>query len=92
MKFAWDPKKAKSNLRKHGVSFEEAETVLHREDSLVTFDSENSTDLEDRFKSIGRSIRLNLLVVIHCEREGNENRIISARKASEKEVEQWQKK
>ncbi len=92
MKFTWDPKKAKSNLQKHGVSFEEAESVLLHSDTLVVFDGENSHEGEDRFRSIGISELLNVLVVIHCERDGHEYRIISARKAEKNEVKTWQER
>lgn len=89
MHWAWDSKKARSNLKKHGVSFEEAKSVLDHPDTLVVYDSENSTVTEDRFKSLGISIKSNVLVVIHCERHGREFRIISARKAERHEVMEW---
>ncbi len=92
MKFTWDPKKAKTNLKKHGVSFEEAESVLRHPDTLIVFDDENSSDVEDRFQSLGISIKLKVLVVIHGERDGKENRIISARKAEKHEVKRWQER
>jgi len=92
MRWSWDSDKAKSNLMKHGVSFEEAETVLRHVGTLVLYDSENSSGKEDRFRSIGMSEKLNVLVVVHCERYGNENRIISARRADKTEVKRWQER
>ncbi len=92
MHWSWNSGKAKSNLKKHGVSFDEAETVLRNAGTLVFYDGENSSTNEDRFRSIGMSIKLNVLVVVHCERAGNENRIISARRANKSEVKRWQER
>ncbi|MBN8647576.1 MAG: BrnT family toxin [Caulobacterales bacterium] len=83
--FTWDNKKAKSNIEKHGVSFEEAKTVFYDEMALQYFDNINS-DTEDRFIMLGLSAKLRLLVVVYCERgEGDIIRIISARKATKNE-------
>ena len=80
IKFEWDPKKARANAAKHGISFEEAMTV-----SRQFFDEEHTID-EDRFIMLGVSNRLRILVVCHCERaRGNIIRIISARKATAQE-------
>ena len=80
-----DPKKAASNQRKHGVSFEEAQTVFQDVDALRIYDPDHSED-EDRFLLLGLSSRLRLLVVCHCYRENDEQiRIISARKATARE-------
>jgi len=82
MKFEWDPKKARTNTAKHGISFEEAMTVFYDEYARQFFDEEH-TDDEERFIMLGVSNRLRLLVVCHCERSGgNVIRIISARKAT----------
>ena len=54
LRFSWDPRKAKSNLRKHGVSFEEAETVFFDEHALLIDDPEASAT-EDRFVLLGLS-------------------------------------
>jgi uncharacterized DUF497 family protein len=81
LRFDWDPKKAAANLRKHGVSFEEARTVFEDAEGLIIPDPEHSED-EERLVLLGLSSALRALVVIHCEREdGDVIRIISARKA-----------
>lgn len=83
--FEWNPAKAATNLKKHGVSFEEAKTVFYDELAIQFFDDENSGS-EDRFLLLGMSSEAHLLLVCHCEREaGNVIRIISARKATRKE-------
>ena len=81
LRFEWDPKKAAGNLRKHRVSFEDAQTVFGDENAKLIDDPDHSED-EDRFVLLGLSSSLRLLVVCHCYRsEGNVIRIISARKA-----------
>jgi len=85
IKFEWSPAKARGNLKKHGVSFEEAQSVFYDEFARQFYDVEHS-DNEDRFILLGKSNQSRLLVVCHCERaEGNVIRIISARKATAKE-------
>lgn len=85
IKFAWDPTKAASNKKKHGVSFEEAQSIFYDEFALQFFDGEAS-DSEDRFLMLGLSSEARLLIVCHCERHrGNTIRIISARKATKRE-------
>ena len=85
IKFDWDPAKASSNARKHGVSFEEARSSFYDEFAVQFFDEENSVD-EDRFLLLGMSSRARLLLVCHCERaSGNLIRTISARKATKRE-------
>jgi uncharacterized DUF497 family protein len=85
IKFEWDPAKATANARKHGVSFEEAQSVFYDEFAVQFFDDEHSGD-EERFLMLGMSTEANLLLVCHCEREaGNVIRIISARKATKRE-------
>lgn len=79
MSFEWDKKKAVSNLRKHGVSFEEASTALRDSFSATAHDPDHSED-EDRFVTLGVSSIGRLLAVAHTER-GNNIRIISARLA-----------
>ena len=77
MRFEWDPKKAKRNLKKHGVSYEEAVTEFH--DLLsATFDDPDHSVGEYRYITVGLSSRDRLLVVAHAER-GESLRIISAR-------------
>jgi len=85
IKFEWDPRKDSANQRKHGVSFEEAQSVFFDENAVQFYDEHHSVQ-EDRFIMLGLSIRSRILVVCHCEREtGNVIRIISARKATKTE-------
>lgn len=84
-RFDWDSKKAASNFKKHGVSFEEAASVFYDDFAVEFFDSDNS-ELEDRFLMLGLSSSMRLLLVCHCVRDNGEIlRIISARKATKKE-------
>ena len=82
--FEWDEEKAKSNLQKHKVSFEEAETIFD-DQFLITFPDEFHSLEEERFISIGYSSNNRILLVVHTERSENEDeiivRIISCRKA-----------
>ena len=85
IEFDWSPGKARANLVKHGVAFEEAMSVFLDPDALQFFDDDHSTE-EERFILLGVSSRLRLLVVCHCERSGGDVvRIISARKATARE-------
>ena len=85
IKFDWDPAKAASNLKKHGVSFEEAQTVFYDEFAVQFYDEPHSAE-EDRFLMLGMSSGAHLLLVCHCERDGGDIiRIISARKATKQE-------
>jgi len=81
--FEWDLKKAKTNLEKHGVSFEEASSAFRDNLSLTIDDPLHSND-EKRLVPIGMSYNNRILVVVHTEKEDN-IRIISARKATKKE-------
>lgn len=83
MRFEWDSKKAKQNLKKHRVSFEEAATVFY-DPYTATFDDPDHSDEEYRYLTIGFSSRNRLLIVSHTER-GNCLRIISARTATKHE-------
>jgi uncharacterized DUF497 family protein len=84
--FEWDPVKAAANLRKHKVSFEDAQTVFSDERARLIDDPDHSED-EERFLLLGLSSSLRLLVVAHCYRStGNVIRIISARKATADEA------
>ena len=87
--FVWDEKKAKENLEKHKIFFEEAQTVFSDPNARMIFDTEHSTD-EERFILLGISSGLRLLVVCHCYR-GDDMviRIISARKATRNEQKQY---
>ena len=93
LRFEWDPKKASSNEKKHGVTFTEAQSVFHDEDALVIPDPDHSK-VEDRFIILGMSSQDRALVVVHCFRaEGAVIRIISARRAGTKEQKPyWEKK
>jgi len=85
IRFEWDLAKARANVRKHGVSFEEARSVFYDEFAVQFFDEDNSSD-EERFLILGMSSDARLLLVCHCEREsGNVIRIISARRATKRE-------
>jgi uncharacterized protein len=88
LSFEWDPAKAKTNLAKHGVSFEEAATVFGDVDSLTIADPAYS-QLEDRWIIVGQSHQRKLLVVVHTER-GDNIRIVSARRASRRERKQYE--
>jgi uncharacterized DUF497 family protein len=86
MKIVWDKNKNQENVKKHKVSFEEAETVFYDPDGKIIHDPDHSGE-EDRFIILGLSKLLNLLVVCHCYRENDETiRIITARKAAKNET------
>ena len=86
MKIIWDEKKNHENIRKHKISFEEAETVFFDPNGKLINDPDHSDD-EERFIFLGLSKMLHLLVVCHCYRENDETiRIITARKATKKET------
>jgi len=87
--FEWDENKAKSNLRKHKIGFDEAETVFDDALSITISDPDHSTD-ENRFIDIGTSDKNHLLVVSYTER-GERTRIISARKAIKAERKAYEK-
>ena len=90
--FSWDARKALSNLKKHGVSFEGAESVFRDPAALDWHDLEHS-DLEYRCKRLGLSTSGKILIVAYAPRrleDGTEiTRIISARRASRKEREAY---
>ena len=89
IRFEWDPRKATSNEQKHGVSFEEAESVFFDEQGLFLEDPQPA-DEEERFVLLGLSAALRILVVVHALRERDVIRIISARKATRLERQQYQ--
>jgi uncharacterized protein len=83
--FEWDDKKNASNIRNHGVSFEEAQTIFFDENA-IEFDDPGHSAQEERFILLGLSQRLKVLVVCHCYRSDEMKiRIISARKATKTE-------
>ena len=89
LKFTWDEKKAKSNLLKHNVSFEEAKTVFEDENARLIFDPDHSEE-EERFILLGLSIKSKILTVVHCYRDEEQNiRMISARKSTKAEQIQY---
>ena len=81
MRFEWDPKQAAANLRKHRVSFEEAQTAFDDEFGAYYPDTRH----ESRFVLIGFSHKRRLLYVVHAEVGVDSIRIISARKATKHE-------
>jgi uncharacterized DUF497 family protein len=91
--FEWDPKKAQENLRKHRISFERAAAIFHDPRALSIFDVEHSED-EDRWVTLGLDSSGAVLVTVHTfhiiDDSSRRVRIISARKATKKEVRQYQ--
>jgi uncharacterized DUF497 family protein len=89
IRFEWDPRKSRANRRKHGVAFEEAETVFADEHALLIDDPDHSAT-EDRFILLGLSARFRMLVVVHSYWESDEViRIISARRATRAERQRY---
>jgi uncharacterized DUF497 family protein len=85
IQFEWDSAKANANRRKHGVAFEEAETVFS-DDLALLIDDPDHSDEEDRFVLLGLSAAPRILVVVHAYRSAKDAiRIISARKATKAE-------
>ena len=94
MKFEWDTDKEKINIKKHGVSFEQASYVFADRFALSKFDDEHSSN-EERWIILGKSIHETLLLVVHTFRDvdGLEFvRVISARKATKKEKQAYEKR
>ncbi len=90
LRFEWDDRKNAQNIRKHGVSFEEAQTVFFDENAVVIADPDHS-EHEERFVLLGLSGLLRVLVVCHCyRRRGNVIRLISARRANQKERREYE--
>ncbi len=91
--FEWDQRKEKGNVKKHGVSFEEARTAFYDENAIQFYDPDHS-DEEDRFILLGLSLKPQVLVVCHCFRESETViRIVSARKADkDEELEYWKQR
>ena len=88
MEFEWDPQKAVKNLRKHGVSFNEAATVFDDPLSITVLDPDHSED-EERYIIVGMSKRGRLLIASHTERS-NRIRIINARELDRDEREEYE--
>ena len=89
IRFEWDPRKARSNERKHGVSFEEARSVFFDEQALLLEDPQPLHE-EERLILLGVSASIRLLVVVHALRERDVIRIISARKATRLETREYE--
>ena len=88
--FDWDEQKNESNRKKHGIWFEEAQQVFDDPRGLVFFDEDHSK-LEDRFILLGISGSARVLVVVFYEKEDDDIiRIISARKATKKEIKRYE--
>ena len=88
LNFVWDPNKAQSNQRKHGVSFDDAQTVFYDEHARLIYDPDHSKR-EDRFLLLGLSARMHLLVVSHTYRADETIWTISARRATKPEERQY---
>ncbi len=88
--FAWDPKKARANITKHGVSFPEAQTAFLDEHARLLDDPDHSDD-EERFVLLGYSFEARCLIVSHCYRQDDTMiRLISARRATPtEEADYW---
>jgi uncharacterized protein len=92
LRFEWHPTKAEANVRKHGVSFLEARSVFYDDDALLLDDPAHSSD-EPRFLILGLSVRLRVVVVVHCYRAGDAViRLISARRATAAERAQYEQR
>lgn len=89
--FEWDDGKAKANLKKHRISFEEARSVFYDTYARLIPDPDHSED-EDRFVLLGMSESLRMLVVCHCYRENDSIRLISARKATRHEQQLYEER
>jgi uncharacterized DUF497 family protein len=81
--FEWDEVKAKANLKKHKVSFEEGKTIFN-DPFLFTFPDSKHSENEERYVNVGSSANRRILVLTHTERQGK-IRIISCRKATPRE-------
>ena len=89
IRFDWDKKKNSINQKKHGISFEEAQSVFVDENAQMIHDPDHSGG-EDRFILLGLSASIRLMVVCHCYRESDDViRIISARKATRTEQKRY---
>ena len=89
MRFEWDPTKAAGNIRKHGVSFDEAVTVF-KDPLAFIFDDETHSEQEHREIIIGASALRRMILVCFVERIENVVRIISARPATRQEIKDYE--
>ncbi|MBL7072335.1 MAG: BrnT family toxin [Candidatus Omnitrophica bacterium] len=89
LRFEWDERKDKINQAKHGVSFEEAQTVFYDDNAIEFYDNTHSSK-ENRLLLLGLSYKLRALLVCHCYRKSASMiRIISARKATKREEKEY---
>ncbi len=92
--FEWDPSKERTNISKHGVTFEEASKAFDDPVALTVFDEEESTEDEDRWITLDLINGHHYLVVVHTFRNNDNDavimRLISARPANKHEVRQYE--
>ena len=88
LRIKWDQAKAESNLRKHGVGFGEAATVLYDRFSIHRFDTKHSA-VEPRFLAVGTSLADRVLVVVYTD-DGSTIRLLSARRATKRERHEYE--
>ena len=87
--FEWDERKNRTNIRKHGIAFEEAATVFF-DGNAILFDDPEHSGQEERFLLLGMSAEANEMIVCHCIRQSDTViRIISARRATKKEEQRY---
>jgi hypothetical protein len=93
--FEWDPCKARDNADKHGVTFELATTVFKDSMAVTVYDEDNSSRDEDRWITLGQVNRQHYLVVAHTYHNPNDKavtiRLISARSATKREIQQYER-
>ncbi|HEX3466620.1 MAG TPA: BrnT family toxin [Candidatus Elarobacter sp.] len=90
LRFDWDPAKATANVKKHGVSFEEASTAFG-DPFQIDIDDPDHSGSEDRFIIIGKSDRGRLLITAYSEAEPSHVRIITSRNATRRERKDYEK-
>lgn len=92
--FEWNPRKAQTNIRKHGVNFEEATRIFDDPMAMTIFDEEESSDDEDRWITLGQTKGQYYLLVVHTYHNTKEDsvtiRLISARAATKHEIRQYE--
>jgi len=92
--FEWDPRKAHINAQKHGITFEEATQIFDDPMALTVFDDDDSSEVEDRWVTLGLIKERHYLVVVHTYRNANKDkvtiRLISARPATKHEIQQYE--
>ena len=85
VRFEWAPNKDQANRRKHGLSFDEATDLFSGENDFLEIYDDGHSGEEDRFIAIG-PVRAGIVVVVYTERQDDVIRIVSARKATAKEI------